>query len=102
MNELNQYNSGMVAGDKLPPLPASDPEAIAQNRFSGFYTVGSRDFWKYSRVTHNRLTDKQKCLHQFSEINNEILCDSCHVGFPKTNVQAKNGKLLINNKEVTF
>jgi hypothetical protein len=82
---------------KLPPLPGSDPESIARNTYSGFYGVGSRDFWKDADVSLHKLEDSKICDHYFEKVGSEVQCKKCRAGYVGPGISAENGKLLINN-----
>ena len=86
----------------LPPLPASDPESISRNKFDGFYGVGSRKYWKDAEVTLHRLEDPRSCKHYFIQEGSQVSCKSCNAGFTGAGISAQDGKLIIQNKVVSF
>lgn len=98
MEEIIQVDNNQ----HLPPLPASDPESIARNRYNGFYGVGSREYWQKAEVTLNRLQDTQTCSHYFTQAGIEVRCQKCHMGFRGSHMRAENGKLFLNEKETVF
>lgn len=86
----------------LPPLPASDPESIAKNRYNGFYGVGSRQYWKDAEVTLHKVQDPQACSHYFVSEGSQVMCTKCHAGYIGAGISAQDGKLIIRNNEVSF
>ncbi len=86
----------------LPALPASDPESISKNRFSGFYGIGSRKYWKDAEVTLHKVQDPQACSHYFIEEGSQVSCKICHAGFQGAGVSAQDGKLIVQNRAVSF
>lgn len=88
--------------NKLPPLPASDPESIAKNRYQGFYGIGSRTYWKDAEVTLNKIKDFEKCSHYFTQHGSQIMCSKCNAGFFGPGIGTQDGRLLINNREAVL
>lgn len=96
-------NKSILTPDQvLPPLPASDPESIARNKFDGFYGVGSRKFWKDAEVNLHRIEDPQACKHYFTQEGTQVSCNICHAGFTGAGLSVQDGKLIIRNNEISL
>lgn len=87
----------------LPSLPGSDESSIQRNAYHGFYGVGARDFWGENAISSNKLEDKRKCDHYFVREGMEVRCQACFMGWVAPyDIQTKDGKLYINDKEIGF
>jgi len=95
-------NKIQTPDEVLPPLPASDPESISKNRYSGFYSVGSRQYWKDAEVTLHKVQDPLECSHYFIQEGSQVSCKQCNAGFTGAGVSAQDGKLIVQNKAVSF
>ena len=86
----------------LPPLPASDPSSMARNAYSGFYNIGSKQYWKDAEISLNTLKDEAPCPHYFKQMGSEIQCIKCHAGFMGPGISAIDGKLFVRNQQAVL
>jgi len=77
----------------LPPLPASDEQSLAWNKYDNFYDTRSRDFWGTNKVTRETVKDYEKCNHYFIQKGPEVECKKCHFGLSGF-IEIQNGKLF--------
>lgn len=77
----------------LPPLPASDDDALAANKYDGFYKTTSRSFWGEAEVI--KIEDKPmvKCDHEFIRNPEGAKCTKCHFGLIGP-IEVQHGKLF--------
>lgn len=90
-------------GTALPPIPASDPAALQQNKFDNFYKYRAQEFWQNAEVNSHKVEDFKKCQHYLVQKNHEVECKKCHVGWtvPST-MKARDGKLYNNDQLLEF
>lgn len=89
--------------DKMfPPLPKSDAESIARNTYDTQFQKGSRDFWRGNYLEKINTEEKPPCEHFFIKKPTGVECKKCHMGWTTNLFTVKNGKLYLENSEVTF
>lgn len=99
INPANLAKEGVT----LPALPGSDPAAIQQNQFDGFYKVGAREFWKHAQVSQNKVQPFLECQHYLQQKNNEAQCVKCHVGWNLSgSLHVSDGKLFDGVTQLQF
>ena len=86
----------------LPPLPASDPESVSDNKYSPFYKRSSGEFWREAYVEQIKQEPGQNCQHEFNKTEDGVLCEKCHFELKGNGLMVKDKKLFINNEEVKF
>jgi len=91
------------SGSVLPPIPASDPASLQQNRFDNFYKYRAQEYWQHAEITAHKVEDFQKCQHYLMKKNNEVQCKKCNIGWiVGPTFSTKDGKLYNNDQLLEF
>lgn len=85
--------------DVLPPMPPSDDEALAKNKYDSFYKLTSRDFWGENKVIKIEETPMTKCEHKFIPNEGGVLCTKCKMGL-LGQIEVQDGKLFYKGEQV--
>lgn len=106
----------MMSDKVLPALPESDPQSLAWNKRSNYYTtwkpgqngepgrevpLGARDFWGKAEVTSHKIEDFKRCEHYFELKKGWYACQHCHFAlqYSTTNpLTISKGQLLFQGK----
>ncbi|HAR39176.1 MAG TPA: hypothetical protein DCS09_11720 [Porphyromonadaceae bacterium] len=84
----------------LPPLPPSDADSLARNKFDPQFQVGARDFWKHNHTEHITLKEPKKCEHYFTSTTDGVACKKCRMGWVGKELEVRDGNLYIQNKRI--
>lgn len=91
----------MNDGRILPPLPASDERAMAQNQYDGFYQRRSREFWGHNEIIREVPEDFNEHKHYFIQKPNAAECKICRFGLIGF-FEIQDGKLYQKGKPLGF
>ena len=86
----------------LPPLPPCDDESLANNVFDSQFRTGARDFWGDNKIEKISLSDPKKCEHFFIGTTDGVQCKKCRAGWVGKEMEARDGKLYVQNKMIDF
>ena len=83
----------------LPPMPPSDDESLAKNRYDGFYKTTAREMWADAQII--RIEDKpyEKHEHNFAAAQGGAKCTKCHFGL-LGQFEIQNGKLFYKGEPI--